>query len=110
MKKSILLLLGLFIFQDMHAQQVPTNTQPGTSAVSSLEYWSRVGNSGYGNNLFGTLWNSPIYTITGGTGPLSNIFRMKLNAIFSNNLQYPIDGYITYGNSNTTLNLSLIHI
>jgi hypothetical protein len=104
MKKSILLVLGLFIFRDIYSQQVPTNTQTGTSAVSSPDYWSRVGNSGYGNNLFGTLWNSPIYTVTGNVGPLSNIFRMKLNAIFGNNSQYPIDGYNTYGNSNTTLN------
>lgn len=102
--KNIIGLIGissLVIFAS-YSQVSPTYTTPG--GQTNTDFWSRAGNSTSGNNIFGTKWNSPVYTVTGNVGPLSNIFRMKLNAIFALGTQYPIDGYATFGNTSTTLN------
>lgn len=57
--------------------QPPTNNNPAgnPSGYSSQQYWSRAGNNSLNgtNNIFGTLYNSPIYTIT------NNTLRMKLD-------------------------------
>ncbi len=67
------------------AQQNPTNTSPAGVAPSgqnSQQYWSRAGNNNSigNNNIFGTLWNSPIYTYTDGTN------RTRLNGSLVTNL------------------------
>ncbi|MGV3611428.1 MAG: tail fiber domain-containing protein [Fluviicola sp.] len=67
------------------AQQFPTGTPPGgTTAAQANAGWYRGGNnnSNGSNNVFGTLWNSPIYTAT------NNILRQKLNG----NVTYSIAG------------------
>lgn len=95
--------MGMHVF----AQQAPTITAPGASlnGTTSNQFWSRAGNTnGLGlNNIFGTLWNSPIYTVTDAA------YRMKLNGTFTapggTNPQYGINGY-PFGNSNTSTNTS----
>jgi hypothetical protein len=106
MKKQFLLLGAILFGVSALAQQAPTNTAPsgaGPSGQNSAQYWSRAGNNnfpvGNTNNIFGTLWNSPIYTKT------SDVLRMKLNGAFTNNAtQYDIDGYSVWGNTATTVN------
>ena len=87
MKNKFKLLSLLLIANGVYAQQNPTNTNPGgaASGMQSQQYWSRAGNNNNNgaNNIFGTLWNSPIYTVTNGVN------RMKLNG----SLNYSIDGY-----------------
>lgn len=106
MKKRILILSGYLIWGiPLLAQQAPTNNAPGgnLSGSSNQLYWSRAGNTDANgqNNILGTLWNSPIYTQT------NSINRMKLNGSFTASTnQYPIDGYSTWGNTNTTMNTS----
>lgn len=105
--KRQFLLFGVILFGvSAFAQQAPTNTSPtgaGPSGQNSQQFWSRAGNNPSlgSNNIFGTLWNSPIYTQTNA------VSRMKLNGTFvSNATQYDIDGYATFGNTNTTVNTS----
>jgi hypothetical protein len=95
--------IGLFIvltFQ-VWTQQAPTiGTNQGQT---SIEYWSRAGNNGGSNNLFGTKFNSPIYTVTGsGFAINGNTYRSKLNAIYGNGSQYSINGYGWNQGVNTT--------
>ena len=71
MKNKFKLLSLLLIANGVFAQQNPTNTNPSGVASGGISqlYWSRAGNNninGY-NNIFGTLWNSPIYTVTDST-------------------------------------------
>lgn len=78
MKKIVLPALALLaVPMMMTAQQLPTNTAPPPpgNGFNSAQFWSRGGNSPFlgTNNIFGTLWNSPIYTKT------DNVFRMRLN-------------------------------
>jgi len=69
--RKIILVVALFSMSEfMSAQQVATaNGNPNAMGSNNASFWSRYGNSGIGpngmNNLFGTRWNSPIYTITG---------------------------------------------
>lgn len=108
MKKQFLLFGAILSGVSAFAQQAPTNTAPagaGPSGQNSAQYWSRAGNNnfpvGNTNNIFGTLWNSPIYTQTFGVN------RTKLNGSFTTSAnQYDIDGYTTFGNTNTTVNTS----
>lgn len=90
MKKQFLLLGAILFGVSALAQQAPTNTAPGGSGPSgqnSAQYWSRAGNNnfpvGNTNNIFGTLWNSPIYTVTNGVN------RTKLNG----NVNYNVNGF-----------------
>lgn len=94
MKKRILLTFGVFCSIHAISQQAPSPAVP-TDPTTSLPNpqkgayaWYRGGNNPVSNpagtsNLFGTLWNSPIYTVTNGVN------RMKLNG----SLNYSIDGY-----------------
>ncbi len=107
MKKRIFSFIGLLLLSNsLTAQQNVTNTSPagaGPSGQNNQQYWSRAGNnqSQGSNNIFGTLWNSPIYTQTFGVN------RTKLNGAFtSNGTQYDIDGYTVFGNTNATVNTS----
>ena len=70
-----------------HAQQGPTKNNPVSPLLNGTNagnFWSRAGNTLLGgtNNIFGTMWNSPIYTVTNG------INRTRLNG----NLITPIFG------------------
>ena len=104
MKNTILLGFNIFCSFGLFGQVQPTISSPPNGGQTSGEYWSRAGNNVSGNNIFGTKWNSPIYTVTGNGFPAGNTYRMKLNAIFNIPTQYGIDGYNTFGNTNTTVN------
>lgn len=87
MKTKFLLFASLIHFQ-FFAQQVPTVNSPGgvgPSGQDNAQFWSRAGNSQAAgiNNIFGTRWNSGIYTIT------DNQNRMKLNG----SVNYPVNGF-----------------
>lgn len=92
MKRRILPLFGFIaLCTPVFAQQNPTNNDPAGAAASgsnSNQFWSRAGNSQQTNNLFGTLWNSPIYTVTDG------ITRTKLNGTMNLVSNYTVNGYI----------------
>lgn len=99
MKKTIISISVLLCMNGI-AQQIPTGV-----AGNSLD-WRRGGNLlappglGANNNIFGTMWNSPIYTVTNGAN------RMKLNGSFTNGTnQYPLNGY-TFSTTNTGVNTS----
>ncbi|MBI2259416.1 MAG: tail fiber domain-containing protein, partial [Flavobacteriia bacterium] len=95
MKKLILsAFVGINLFAS--SQTPPTGTAPnGNITPPSLpatinqaeRAWYRGGNNSTGaastNNIFGTMWNSPIYTFTAGTR------RMKLNG----DVSYDVNGY-----------------
>jgi hypothetical protein len=104
LKNTIRLLAAIIFSFSVDAQAPPDNTNNGSAGQNSPSFWSRAGNSGSGNNLFGTQYNSPVYTITGNGFSLNgNTYRMKVNANYSNNTnQYPINGYIFSQGVNTT--------
>ena len=87
-----------------HAQQ-PPNFGLGQGS-NSIEYWSRAGNLSTNgtNNIFGTKFESPIYTVTGaGYSNTGNTFRSKMNATFTGTInQYNINGYSWTQGINTT--------
>ena len=85
MKRFILFILGLSVFSSV-AQQAPIGNVPAnTTTAQANAAWFRGGNNlgTIPNNIFGTRWNSGIYTIT------DNQYRMKLNGTVS----YPVNGY-----------------
>jgi hypothetical protein len=99
------------------AQQVPTLNSPPNGGQNNSLYWARSGNLGSGannqNNLFGTKWNSPIYTITGDNFNAQS-YRMKVNGIFTgfgnqysiNNYTWPAvntTGYVLIGQNNNSI-------
>lgn len=99
MKKQFLLLGAILFGVSALAQQSPTNNAPSGAAASgqnNQQFWSRAGNNNSvgQNNIFGTLWNSPIYTVTNGVN------RMKLNG----DISYTINGLA--GNRNGFLLLT----
>ena len=117
MKAIFILLFTSCVVINTKAQQTPTNNSPsapGASGIGSGAYWSRVGNDGLGannqNNIFGTLWNSPIYTYTNG------LPRTRLNGNLNttvNGVTKNFDGY--YGISptgyfNTNTPWSMLHL
>ena len=101
MKKYILLLFGGLLNGLAFAQQSPTLSSPALPLLNgqlSEQFWSRAGNTNINgsNNIFGTLWNSPIYTQTNGA------YRMKLNGTFSGGGQYLINGFNAASGVNTS--------
>lgn len=91
MKRKLLFASALLMYGTGVTQIAPTAAGQGTN---SIEYWSRSGNNqgGSNNNVFGTKWNSPIYTVTGGISS-SNV-RMKVNGFFTSPIdQYSINNY-----------------
>ena len=101
MKRKLLFAGALLVYGTGIAQIAPVGGGQGTN---SIEYWSRSGNNqnGSNSNIFGTKWNSPIYTITGGISPAE--VRTKLNGIFNGTSfpQYSINNYGWNQNVNTT--------
>lgn len=71
---KINLFIGASLFTvNTFAQQGPTTNSPATpglNGTNARDFWSRAGNSGVGannsNNIFGTLWDSPVYHFTSG--------------------------------------------
>jgi hypothetical protein len=95
-KKISVLISTLALTSMVYAQQTPTGT-PGNSSD-----WRRGGNlaapPGLGgtNNIFGTMWNSPIYTVTNGVN------RTRLNGNLTttiNGVTKPFNGYFGIGTS-----------
>lgn len=85
--KRIFFILFIVLAISANAQQLPT----GQATPSTDQFWSRDGNLPSGStplsaNIFGTQWNSPIYTETNG------ILRMKVNSSFGA-AQYLINGF-----------------
>lgn len=69
-KKICMTAIGLISLGCLFGQQSATGNDPSgaASGTNSQQYWSRAGNTSANgtNNIFGTKWNSPIYTITNG--------------------------------------------
>ena len=103
MKRKILIASTLLIYSTGISQTTPAGGGQGTN---SIEYWSRSGNNqnGSNSNIFGTKWNSPIYTITGGISPMN--VRMKLNGDF-NIGQYSINNYLVGVNTTGYMGLGV---
>jgi Chaperone of endosialidase len=102
MKQKITLVFGLLFAVNVQAQEPPTGALPAANtAARANAAWYRGGNTNdITNNIFGTLWNSPIYTRTNGLN------RSKLNGTFTSIVnQYNINGY-TFGNTQQTVNTS----
>lgn len=96
-KKISVLLSTMALTTIVYAQQPPQGTSGGGA------FWRQGGNIGGPGapNIFGTATtnNNPIYTQTNGVN------RTKLNGSFTTSAnQYDIDGYTTFGNTNTTVN------
>ena len=90
MKKQTLTIFALLYSIYAISQQSPTGNAPNPSASNTIlsgSAWYRGGNSPGGiagtNNIFGTKWNSPIFTQT------NSVNRMKLNGDFT----YSINGF-----------------
>ena len=80
-----MIFLGLEAY-NLKAQQGPTGNVPAnnTTAQAAAAWYRGGNNNGNGiNNIFGTLWDSPIYTQTDGA------LRMKLNGTTAN---YTVNG------------------
>jgi len=93
-KLKLVIACAIFSASNLDAQQVQTGVATGTFAASvpnTTKPWLRGGNlpvaGGGADNVFGTMWNSPIYTKT------NTAFREKLNGDFTALTQYPINGY-----------------
>lgn len=99
MKTKLLIAASVLIQNGGISQIIPTGGGQGTN---SIEYWSRSGNNqnGSNNNIFGTKWNSPIYTVTGGIAAVN--LRTKLNGVFISTSQYSINNYGWGQGVNTT--------
>ena len=85
MKRLFIIILSFFVFNSK-AQQAPTGNVPANNTTAqALAAWYRGGNAliNGNNNIFGTRWNSGIYTMTNGQ------YRMKLNG----SVNYAVNGY-----------------
>jgi len=112
MKKRITF-LGLLLFAEFaYSQQPATNNNPSLPAQNGTNdraFWSRAGNTqnNGANNIFGTLWNSPIYTQTNGVqrtvlmgstpaGSISGSFGLGTNLI-SPQAKLHVQDFLTTG-------------
>jgi hypothetical protein len=87
MKRLLLFILGLSVF-NTKAQQAPTGNVPANTTLAQANAaWYRGGNQNNGPagnaNIFGTRWNNGIHTITNGQ------YRMQLNG----SVNYPVNGF-----------------
>lgn len=120
MKRQLIIAAGLFLLNNhLKAQQLPTNNAPAGAALNgsnSSEFWSRAGNTNAPganiNNIFGTLWDSPIYLRTNGLNRVQ-FFSNQGSAAQAWVTPLPYGGGmgINLDPSNPILNpLSLLHI
>lgn len=101
MKKKWILIGSLLVSMRAFSQTAPLGTPPGNSTSErAVAAWYRGGNNFGGTtppgaNIFGTLWNSPIYTQT------FDVTRMRLNGNLNANISvYPnnnVNGYLGLG-------------
>lgn len=101
--KKITIVAAMLLTANIFAQQPPTGpTIPNSTNVPNKagHAWFRGGNQfggqGGGKNIFGTMWNSPIYTYTAGQP------RMRLNGNLTNNINghnQNRSGYLAIGNN-----------
>lgn len=94
MKNKIYLGLTILNFAG-YSQQNPTNTSPagvGPSGQANQQFWSRAGNNNSqgANNIFGTLWNSPVYHFTNNKNRMV-VFDDTWSGL-SNNTSTPFGG------------------
>jgi hypothetical protein len=102
MKNEIILALLFLGAKHLVAQAPPTTG--GAGGTNSNTFWARGGNTTSDGNVFGTRYNSPIYTYTGGIGDADR--RLKLNGNFNAiGNQYSLNGY-TFSNNNLGVNTS----
>ncbi|OIO41420.1 hypothetical protein AUJ10_01010 [Candidatus Pacearchaeota archaeon CG1_02_31_27] len=101
--RKIIITVTSFLLGGITYGQAPTGTPPpniNNVNQTSQSAWFRGGNFPVGfagtNNIFGTMWNSPIYTYTNGIG------RTKLNG----NISYPVNGFAGNRNGNILLGFS----
>jgi hypothetical protein len=110
MKKQFLLTLGVFCSFIATSQQAPTPNPPSDPTTNlpnpqkGAYAWYRGGNSNAFNsagtsNIFGTLWNSPIYTVTNG------ITRMTI--LGNVNAPYNRNGFVGFNNSDPRFHLDI---
>jgi len=103
MKKLILTIFTTFYSIFAIAQQGQTGAPPvGGTNNQAGSAWYRGGNNDVGpagsNNIFGTMWNSPIYTQT------NSVNRMKVNGNFAciiNGFNQNRNGYLLLGQDGT---------
>ena len=100
MKKLTMLLFSILIGSSIYAQQAPTGN--ATGAVN----WRRGGNlAGPGSpNIFGTMWNSPIYTYTNGI-PRTTLLGTTTANIGGTN--YNNSGHLGLNNQNPLFHLDI---
>lgn len=102
MKKIKILVASILCGGFTYAQGPIGSPPPNINNVNqtSQSAWFRGGNFPVGfaatNNIFGTMWNSPIYTFSDSQR------RMKLNGSFTGATQYPIEGYTFAQGVNTS--------
>ena len=101
--KKLKILVMSFLLGGFTYGQGPIGNPPSPNTVpnNANSAWYRGGNNiggtnPIGANIFGTMWNSPIYTYTNGVN------RTKLNGTFNAATQYTIEGYGTAQGVNTS--------
>ncbi|HRP61225.1 MAG TPA: hypothetical protein PK833_13205, partial [Vicingus sp.] len=102
--KKIKFLVASILFGSFAYGQAPTGAPPVNPANVSLtarSAWYKGGNDNNGaapnNNIFGTMWNSPIYTHTNGVNRM--IVNGTRNATL-NGFNVNTSGYVGIGNPN----------
>ncbi len=127
MKHKLLSLIGLLQVTTIIAQTTPQGVPPSNNTNDrAAAAWYRGGNNAIGTtppgaNIFGTLWNSPIYTQTAGItrtrlsgnlpavpalGTFVNLtghFGIGLNNYFNNSNNPPLTMLHLEGNNNTPI-------
>jgi hypothetical protein len=116
---KIIIFTGVLLMfsQTLVAQQNPTGSPvPSgfTTAQQAASAWYRGGNLPINiagsNNIFGTAWNSPIYTMT------NSIVRTRLNGTLTNNyngFNHDVSGHFGIGLNNyfaTETPLTMLHL
>lgn len=112
MNIKIITITLVLINCNLFAQQPSTGWGVNGTGITSGTYWARGGNNilSTSNNIFGTVWNSPIYTIT------DNMVRSRLNGTQNtliNGVVQNVDGYFGIGRNNffdTNSPWSMLHL
>lgn len=123
--KTLNLILGTSLFTiSLFAQQGPTNNSPSApsqNGTNARDFWSRAGNTNLNgtNNIFGTLWDSPIFVQTDGGNRLmfSHLASGAQLQAYTGSLLNPLPGnrltrigISRDGSQPVTKPLSLLHL